>query len=187
MAYPVDSRQLRPRRRWYVVAVVIAVLFTAIGIGGFAIGVVTAAKSVPDFDGTYTGNQQSSVQLATGRTYALYVPVDSSQSCVVDDEVRTVNPPTTFSFTRGGREWVHLKNLTVVTTGSYDVNCSVPTYAIGPEPELGKLAGGIGGGIAALIGLPCIGITIGGIIALVTGLRRSSHKKRLNSLSAPTW
>jgi hypothetical protein len=176
-----DPRQIRPRRRWYGVAVAIAVLFTAIGVGGFVAGIVTATNSVPDFDHTYTGNQESQVQLEAGRKYALYVPENSSRSCTVDERVTTRNPNATFSFTRDGQQWVHLTNLSAGAPGAYSINCSVPTYAVGAEPELGQLAGGIGGGIAALLGLPCIGITIGGIIALVTGLRRSSHKKRLQA------
>jgi len=176
-----DPRQLRPRRRWYGIAVGIAVLFTAIGIGGFVVGIVSATGSIPDFDSTYPGNQDSQVTLESGRSYGIYVPENSPQTCNVDDRVTTASPNATFTFTRDGQQWVHLSNLTVDAAGTYTVNCDAPTYAVGPAPELGQFAGGIGGGLAALMGLPCLGITIGGIIALVTGLRRSSHKKRLQA------
>lgn len=182
-----DPRQIRPRRRWYGVAIGIAVLFTLIGIGGFVAGIVTATNSVPAFDGTYTGKQESSVQLEAGRTYAVYVPETAATDCDVDERVTSTSPGTTFSFTRNREQWVHVTNLSVDTTGAYPINCSAPTYAVGPAPELDKFASGIGGGIAALMGLPCLGLTIGGVIALVTGLRRSSHKKRLLAAGTPTW
>ena len=180
-----DPRQLRPRRRWYGIAVFIAVLFTAIGIGGFVVGIVSATKSIPDFDSTLTGNQDSQVRLEAGRDYAIYVPENSPQTWNVDERVTTVSPGATFTFSRDGQQWVHVSNLTVDAAGAYTVNCDAPTYAVGAAPELGKFAGGIGGGLAALMGLPCLGITLGGVIALVTGLRRNSHKKRLQAAAGP--
>ncbi|SHN44122.1 hypothetical protein [Cryptosporangium aurantiacum] len=180
MAQPIDSSTLRPRRRWYGVAVFIAVLFTAIGIGGFVVGIVTATKSIPDFEQTFTGNQVNQVQLDAGRSYAFYVPEGAGGwNTQFDERIQVKNPGATFSFTRDGQQWTHLRTLTVDTSGTYTIDSDATTFAIGEEPEIGQFAGGLGGGIAALVGLPCFGIVVGGIIALVTGLRRSSHKRRL--------
>ncbi|TQS40997.1 hypothetical protein [Cryptosporangium phraense] len=177
MAYPVDSRQLRPRRVWYVVAVLIAVLFTAVGVGAFALGVVSAVKSIPDFTRTA---QSGEIDLQPG-VYGIFVPEGSSTSCSYGDGITATTPGGTFTFTRDGSSWTWASTITVEKAGTYSIKCDAGRYALGGKPELGMFAGSVAGGIAALAGLPCLGITIGGIIALVVGLRRSSHKKRLQA------
>ncbi|MFI5959828.1 hypothetical protein [Cryptosporangium sp. NPDC051539] len=177
MAYPVDTRRLRPRRSWYAVAVLIAVLFTAAGIGAFVFGIVSATKSIPDFTRTVQSGQ---VDLQPG-VYGIFVPEGSSTACTYDEGVTATTPGGQITFSRNGGSWTWVSTITVDTAGNYAINCDAGQYALGGKPELGTFAGGIAGGVAALAGLPCLGITIGGIIALVVGLRRSSHKRRLQT------
>jgi hypothetical protein len=185
MVQPIDPRQLRPRRRWYGIAVLVAVLFTAGGVGAFTLGLVSAVKSIPQFTYALQGAaSDATVELNAG-TYGVYVPEAAPTTCTYGDGVRSSEPSATLTFTRNGQSWVWVSNITVDARAKYQVSCDSGTFAIGEKPEVGQFAGGLAGGILALAGLPCIGITIGGIIALVTGLRRSSHKKRL--LSTPTW
>ncbi|GAA3394152.1 hypothetical protein GCM10020369_62440 [Cryptosporangium minutisporangium] len=157
----------------------IAVLFTAVGVGGFVVGIVSATRSIPPFEYRNDGPQaEATVQLSAGTRYAAWELEGSTDSCSFDQGITTHGTKTSFTVTRDGRDWQRVTDFSVATDGAYQISCG-PPFAIGEAPELGQLAGGLTGGILALTALPCLGVTIGGIIALVTGLRRSSHKRRL--------
>ncbi|GAA3389101.1 hypothetical protein [Cryptosporangium minutisporangium] len=185
MAQPIDPRQLRPRRRWYGVAIFIAVLFIALGIGGMTIAYLRTENTYPDFQ-TYSGKEPSLIEIAPRREYALYVPENASWICTIDSE--TVKPldEEPLEFTRDGQRWVHVETMVSRVSGTYSVQCEAPTFGFGDPPPYNRYRLQLGSGVAALLGLPCLGLTICFVLALVTGLRRGRHKLRLQAARTAT-
>jgi hypothetical protein len=192
---PIDPRAIRPGRGWYVAAIVIPVLGIVIGVGGFGLGIASFVRGLPKMTAEFDAGTPVTVHLTAGQQRAIYADQPSGQNMAVDVdctgtargdgsiEVRPVS--TTLTFPGGRHQWISAYTVDVSRAGDYDLTCrptasSGPThYALGEAPKTGALIAGVLGGTAALLGIPCLAITIGGVIALVVGLRRSSAKKRL--------
>lgn len=185
MAQPIDPRRLRPRRRWYGVAILVAVLSIALGVGGMTVGYLSAENLSPDFR-TYPGDKMSLIPMESGRRYALYVPANGPRICIVGTEKVAMPADEGFTFTRDGQKWAHVGNVQAVASASYSVKCEAPSYGFGDLPEYDQYRLRGGPGLAALLGLPCLGMTLCFAIALVTGLRRGRHKMRLQTARTAT-
>lgn len=195
---PIDPRALRPGRGWYAVAIVIAVLGIVIGVGGFGLGIASFVRGLPKMTTEFDAGTPVTVHLAPGQERAIYVDRNSGPGGRGDPvyakctgtargdgsvDVRQVS--STLDFPSGRHQWVSAYSVAVTRAADYELSCEPsgtdgPThYALGDAPKAGALAAGILGGTAALIGVPCLALTVGGVIALVVALRRSSAKKRL--------
>ncbi|HEU4426204.1 MAG TPA: hypothetical protein VFR67_27005 [Pilimelia sp.] len=98
----------------------------------------------------------------------------------------------TVHVTVDGRTWRQLHTFTVSQAGTYRVTCE-PTgpgagphrYAVGEDVNLagllGRIFGGIGSIFAAIL-VPCTGLFLAGLLALIVGLRRYLHRKRLQQI-----
>jgi hypothetical protein len=187
MTYALDPRLIRPRRIWYTVAVGIAVLGIVIGVGAFAVGIASVTKSLPHLDQTSASGASTVLRLTGGHRYAIYQPEGSSAGCVLAPAagVEISTSSYDFTFTSKGRQWHLSHQLKVATTGSYTASCGGAPFAVGNRPEVGKFVGGIGAGIAALLGLPCVGLVVGTLIGVVVAIRRRSHRNRLQAAGSP--
>jgi hypothetical protein len=191
----IDPRAVRPGRGWYAVAVVVAVLGIGVGVGGFGLGIASFVRGLPKMTTEFDTGSSVTVHLTAGQKRAIYADVNSGPRRPVypdctgtargDGSIDVRRISNTLDFPSGRHQWMSVYTVDVTRDGDYDLSCQPtasdgPThYAIGDVPKTGALAGGILGGIAALIGVPCLTLTIGGVIALVVALRRSSAKKRL--------
>jgi hypothetical protein len=179
MTPPIDPGTLRPRRRWYLVAVGIAVVFTLVGVGGFVAGVSSVGRSIPHLQYILQDGQgQGAVQLEAGQKYATYVPVGTTGTCTYGKGVTAEALNGTFTVAQGGRSWRSVEGLRVATTGRYQVSCAGGVFAVGDRPQGARVAG-LAGGLAALAGLPCLGFVLGGALALMVALRRAGNRRRL--------
>jgi hypothetical protein len=193
---PVDPRALRPSRAWYVVAMVIVVIGVVVGVGLFGLGILSVVRGLPKVTAEFEAGSPTTVHLTADRKWAIYVDRQGLARQRVDgvctgtargDGSIDVRPTSTsFEFSTGRRHWQSLYTIDVTRDGDYELTCrpSDPAieqahYAVGDAPNIGGIVGWVFGGIAALIGVPCLALVVGGVIALVVGLRRSSHKKRL--------
>lgn len=191
----IDPRALRPGRWWYVVAIVVAVLGIVIGIAGFGLGIASFVRGLPKMTTEFDTGSPVTVHLAAGQERAIYADLNSGSArpaytdCTGtargDGSIDVRQISNTLDFPSGRHQWVSVYTVTVTRDGDYDLSCQPtfndgPThYALGDAAKTGALVGGIFGGIAALIGVPCLALTVGGVIALVVALRRSSARKRL--------
>jgi hypothetical protein len=168
-----------------VVAVLIAVACVAIGIAGFALGILSAAKNLPDLSQRSTNGAPITLNVTAGDKFATYASASSSATiaCSFTPSAGITSEPgdVSFTFTSDGRDWLLVNQQTVATTGSYTYACGGTPFAIGDRPELGKFVGGVGVGLAALLGLPCIGLVVGSAIGIIVAVRRSSHRNRLRA------
>jgi hypothetical protein len=180
MAQRIDPRALRPGRVWYAIGGSIAGVFIAVGIGIFIFLGVTATSEIPKLYSVHPSNGQDvSVALEGGTGYALYVPINEPGSCVLGQGLKSEPISGRLTVTRNGREWLRVAEFTVESDGVYTYRCSTSESALGEQADEGRLGGLVGGALLGGLGLPCLGIVIGGTIALVTGQRRSSYKRRL--------
>lgn len=197
----IEARQLRPARKWYIVAGVIAVLGVMAGAGLGIAGVTSVVRELPDIVAEFDTGEPASVNLTAGRQWAIYAAVgDTGQTigshhatCTVAGSAGgkiAVRPvPYEFTFSRAGRSWVAVGEFAVPVDGRYEVSCTsqrgeAAHYAVGEGPELRGFVTGIVGSVAALIGLPCLGLLVAGVIGLVVAVRRSSHRTRLQQAAA---
>ncbi|WP_035859307.1 hypothetical protein [Cryptosporangium arvum] len=178
MAQPLDPRRLRPRRRWYAIAVAIGVLFVGSGIVSERVGHASAISIIPKFQ-VYSDKGATEQQLAGGHGYALYIPADSPGSCVVGLADMGEIAETAVRFTRDGQEWVHVGNFVVTYSKDNVIECEASRYALSDEFTHSDYQFRESLGATGLITLSCLGITIAFFLALIVGLSRGFHRRIL--------
>ncbi|MBO0829698.1 MAG: hypothetical protein J2P24_18150 [Streptosporangiales bacterium] len=180
-AVQVPPRDLRPRRRWYLVG--LGVFLVCVVAGGVvaAVLVLAGAKQGGDLHRLSDGNR---VTLTAGDDKYLYATGDEANRVGVP-VCRTSGPSaprlgmtrSSQTLTEDGVTWVAVARLHVPVAGTYTIDCPPDdSYAIGNSAfgVLGRVFGGIG----AFFGLALVGLLAGGTIALVTFVRRSGDRRR---------
>lgn len=194
----IEARQLRPARKWYVVAGVVALLGIVVGGAVGAAGMTSVLRNLPDIVAEFDSDAPTDVTLTGRRDWTIYAAGGAGQTigasfatCTVTGAadgravaVRSVSYE--FTFNRGDRSWVAVGDFAVPADGTYRVGCVGESgrpvhYAVGERPELRGFVTGVVGSLAAVIGLPCLGLFTGGVIGLVVAVRRNSHRARLQA------
>jgi hypothetical protein len=194
---PVHPSELRPRRGWYVFAAAFATIMIALGVGGFAWGIVTAIRSA-EVGQQFVPGQAVTVPMAPTPRAAIYIQVAGQQGSTPPADCRILGPTgtspdlspstTAFTTTLNGISWRQLYVVHVSQSADYTVVCSssqATRFAVGRQVAVGALVGGILGGIAALLILPGAGTLVAVIIAVVVGVRRGNHRRFLISQRYP--
>lgn len=186
---PIPARDLRPRRRWYFVG--LGVFLACLVAGGVvaALLVVAGAKKGGDFHRLADGNRLT-LPAGDGKyLYAQSFEADPATPPACDASgpgtVRFSAMQSAQTLTKNGVIWLAVARLHVSTTGRYTVTCPQGTdYAIGNSAfgVLGRVFGGIG----AFFGLALLGFLVGGTIALVTLVRRSTDRRRRQAPAGAT-
>lgn len=195
----VSSRELRPGRAGYVVAGAVVLLCILGGVGAFVFGIGRAVVAFPELDRTFDAGVPTAVTLTADPEKVLFADRDLAGSdCSVTGgpgEATFRGISYSFEFSADGKQWHAVNRFAVSAAGTYTVTCAPRDrgaagpvrFAVGDAPDLGGYFGGLFGGIAALAGLPCLGVVVGGTIALITAVRRSSTKKRLLAERTPRY
>ncbi|HEX2417584.1 MAG TPA: hypothetical protein VHJ83_05585 [Micromonosporaceae bacterium] len=202
MTYPqtapppqIPASELRPSRAWYWVAGVIAVLGVCIGGILGIVGFSGLADDVPTpLDTEFDPGSPVTVDLSADRTWAIYVSsaegnTDVGTECIASPtDGGTINLERTgvnFEFGSGGRTWKPIYDVEVSETGRFRIECRVTDaaatdarFGIAESVDVGNIVGQVLGSLGALLGIPCLALTTAGIIAVVTAVRRNSHKRR---------
>ena len=188
--YPpvIDSASLRPRRRWFVVAGVIAFVGIVIGSVIFVVGllsILNKAKPVA----TFGSGQTVTVSLVASPRPAIYtsVPGFSSGTCTVTSSsgqavtLAPVSGAETLSF--GSQRWQVTYHIKVPASGEYRVSCtgSAALYAVGTPPSAARLVGVI----LALILIPGLAILVAIVITIVVAVRRARFRRNLMAGAGP--
>ncbi|GGV65972.1 hypothetical protein GCM10010277_73450 [Streptomyces longisporoflavus] len=177
----ISANELRPRRHWYATAAAIAIVLSVLGI---AIGVHRFSNAIDAVD---TGNQFAdgdtlTLRLDPGHQKAIWIRdrgPSSDQACGITGpgEPGLADPGIDVFLTRE-ETWNPLYTIDVPQTGKYTITCTSQgpsRYAIGDPGGFVTF----GGWLMVAVLLPVLGVSIGATIALVTALRRRSHRKRL--------
>lgn len=181
--YPrIESAALRPRRRWFVVAVAIALVGIAAGVGIF-VYVILGARPTR----TFGPGEKVTVHLSPNPRPGFYVndagtSADRCEARSTSGQVVPTSPISgSMTVSYGSTRWHVLSRMSVPKAGDYQVTCepggdsAATRYAVGTPPSMGGLVGAI----LAFILIPGASVLAAIIITIVTIVRRSNHRRRL--------
>jgi hypothetical protein len=176
---PVDSSELRPKPMWFfvaagigVVGIVAGVLMLIYGIGGISAPMIR------------TFGEGETVSVRLDQDTAIYTADGATRyeaTCVVTSADGKPVPTSTvgYSFTKqaDGRQWQLLRTFPISTPGDYRVACTEARgpYAIADQPDVSRFVVGM----VSLFALSGLGIVIGAVLAVVVGVKRGNHRRRL--------
>jgi hypothetical protein len=183
----IDPRQLKPSRLWYWLAGVPAAIGTILAV---VLLVVFIEQLDPDIE-NFQSNREAAVDLKAGDR-AIYVQVRENDrpiqlppgrlNCRVSF-VGSDSLPLRLERESGSSLDVNTDSYAAEYSfdaphdGPYSVMCEGPEgvpLAIGPHLSLGLFAP-----LVAAIGSFVLGVILAAVIAIVTAIRRSNHKQRL--------
>lgn len=183
----IPAKDLRPRRIWYVVAGLLGLVLAGAGVA-FIVVTVKDTVGLIDTAHSFSSGDSRTFGFVQGKTKAIYV----SQSgpghvdCRIPDmrSGSMTQPRSTFRITAGSRTWDRVFEVKPDSTGDYTLTCTseLPAeFALGDKPKVGATIGGI----AAAIGCFLAAVAATVAIAVVTGVRRGRHRRRLAAVWAP--
>lgn len=187
----VDPSLLQPSRAWYWVAGVVGVVSAAIAVALF---VNAAGSLVDDLTGPLTefdspGSATIVLESDAERTIYRQLRDDSvvirgasaaRPACTVtspDGSRVELRNPFEWTLDRGEDRYEALYAFKATQAGGYRVACSGDEVPLAVGEHLGLLA--LLGGIAAALAALFVGVGAAIAIALVTAIRRDSHKRKL--------
>ncbi|EGG49616.1 hypothetical protein SGM_0691 [Streptomyces griseoaurantiacus M045] len=174
----------RPGRRWYVAAAVLPVVTTALGVV-LGVHALRDAVDAVDTGHRFAGGDTVTLRLDPAHGKSIWIRdrgPSSRQSCDISGpgESALTDPGIDVFLTRK-ETWNPLFGIDVSQAGEYRVTCSSrggpSQYALG---EAGGLLT-LGGRLFPALLLPVVGLFAGLVLALVTGLRRRGHRRRLSA------
>lgn len=184
---PIDPKQLRPSRLWYWLSPIPVLIGTAIAIV-LLVGLVKQLDTdldhfqTPGSDTvTMDKNDEKGIYLQTAGTAGARGASQVTLSCSVRDareESVALRDTSGFTLTINDDVYVEQSRFKAPADGTYRVSCSEPSgvpVAVGPHIAVRRFLGPIAGMIVAFLA----GIAGTALIAVVTAVRRSSHKQRL--------
>jgi hypothetical protein len=179
------SGQIRPGKKWYLVALVIAVLSIIGGFVVFSVGLRSAAASVDaNFRFTSTDGKDLTQTLTPG-DYRFYTrgndAISSKCGVTVPEPLPLTDTDSIVSFRKDGKTWAQAGRIKVATAGSYTFGCTGQEFALGDPADTSQFGVRLGSAFGALAGLPCLGITLSGILAMVVTISRGRSRARLLS------
>ncbi|MFE1832177.1 hypothetical protein [Streptomyces yangpuensis] len=177
------ANELRPSRRWYAAAGAIAVVLILMGvvIGAFRFG--NAIDSV-DTDHPFANGDVVTLRLEPGSERTIWIrdeefgPSADPRCSITGPGDPVLTDPGVDVFLTRDETWNPLHAIDVPQAGDYEVTCSSDArskYAIGDSGGLFAFTGWL----VLAIGLAVLGVTGCAVIALVTAVRRSRHRKEL--------
>ncbi|WP_213454492.1 hypothetical protein [Rhizomonospora bruguierae] len=185
---PRSIRDLRPRRLWYLVAALIAVLGATAGVALFALALSGAIRDVKLPDQVFRPGEPVTTQVSAATDKIIWIDARTPSARAACDvsaldggEARLENVGMDMSYSAGEANWRGLYRLNALRDGRYQVICQGDTarLALGDPPRIGGLAGKLGFGLGALFGLPCLGLVAGGVLGLVVAMRRRARRREL--------
>ncbi|MEV0649793.1 hypothetical protein AB0I28_31510 [Phytomonospora sp. NPDC050363] len=197
---PVSPADVTPKKRWYWIAAVLAVLGVVLGCGAILLTGKIFSGALPDSGKTFPSGELSSVQFTSTNEQVIYVQlpfdVNSNTSIPPNNTVCTGGPAVTLEKVTeeimlpdqgANRMWRAVYTATASSTGDHALMCEqsdgeIATYGLGEMPWGGAMLAGVGFFILA-IGLPCLCILIALVIVVVVIVKRRSNRKRLEANS----
>lgn len=177
----IPAEHVRPRRIWFVVAVVLALLLAGAGTA-VIVGAVKGMTDLIDTDRSFSSGDPQSFSFTEGETKAIYI--SQSGEGRVDCRIPSMpsgaitRPDSTFHLTLGSRTWDRVFEVEPSNSGYYTLTCvseRQTEFAVGDEPRVG----GTVGGVFTAIGLFFTAVVAAAAIIIVTAVRRSRHRRQL--------
>ncbi|GAA4523681.1 MULTISPECIES: hypothetical protein [Nonomuraea] len=181
-----DPKELRPRLRWIAVAWGVAVACVVAGVVLFVTGIVNTVEDIAPST-TFAAGETVTVSLDPDDRPSVYVSTDArvNYRCEISGgpgQARLVNAPGSQTVTAGSRTWEQILLVNAPAAGEYQLTCVIQEQGdvlFGVGRDALSAAGGIVGGLAALLLIPGVGVLGAIIVTVVVLMRRSGHRKRL--------
>lgn len=182
----VDPKLIRPRLRWIAVAWGLALLAGLVGVGVFASGILNTVSAVAPSK-TFTAGESVTVPLDPADKPVVYLASESPvhYMCRIDGgpgQAKLARTSGTERVSIGGTQWQLILVVNAPAKGDYQFTCTTqePTNVrFGVGRDFAAAAGGLVGGVAALLVIPGLGVLAAVIVTIMVVTRRSSHRKRL--------
>ncbi|MDA0634670.1 hypothetical protein OUY22_14700 [Nonomuraea sp. MCN248] len=183
-----DAKEVRPRLWWIAAAWGVAVVCVVAGVFVFVNGVTNTVTDMAPTT-TFAAGEKVSVSLDPEERPAVYIATQgrAAFTCEISGgpgQARLVNTQGRQTVTGGGRTWEQILLVNAPAAGDYQLTCAVQGEA-GQEVEFGvgrdalSVAGGLIGGVAALLLIPGVGVLTAIVVTVVVLVRRRSHRRRL--------
>ncbi|MFG1943622.1 hypothetical protein [Nonomuraea sp. NPDC048826] len=181
-----DGKELRPRLWWIAAAWGVALACVVAGVTLFATGLPdTVEDLVPSK--TFAPGETVTVALDPADRPAVYIATEGRATfeCEISGgpgQARLVNSPASQTIRLGSRTWEQILLVNAPAAGDYQLTCAVQEQGdiqFGVGKDLLAAAGGVLGGVAALVLIPGAGVLVAIIVTVVVLVRRRSHRKRL--------
>lgn len=174
---------IRPRRTWYVAAVLLLVLGVAAGVTLFVVALKPATGTFRQF----AGNQPVTLHLHRGERHTIYASVDGMwPACTARPAVGIVlRHSSDVDISNSSGHWYATWDLRANRAGRYRLTCQLSGTDAGTQLSLGPYASASRLVLGILGGLLCPGAAflVAAIICLVVALRRHSARRRLREYS----
>lgn len=185
----IDPKELRPGRVWYIVGALVLVCAFVTALVGFVFSMFSTV-ALPDFEARANAGEEVVFTVdETDFQLGLYASPTGDQgmcSLVLPDgtEERFGWPGYSHYVEVGGERWELVGSRGIGEAGEYTLTCEaepgVDTFAVA---DIGDGGAGFARGLLSsflwALGAPLLGMAIGLPILIVTGTRRSRHKRRL--------
>ena len=184
----VDPKLIRPRMRWIAVVWGLALLCVLAGVGLFVGGVFnTVTAAAPSK--TFAAGESVTVPLDPADKPAVYLSSTGQvhYTCRIDGgpgQAKLAKVSGTETVSEGATKWQLILVVNAPAKGDYQLTCATqePSNArFGVGRDLVASAGGLVGGVAALVVIPGLGVLAAIITTIMVVTSRSSHRKRLAS------
>lgn len=177
---------VRPRVLWIVLAWIIAVVCSGIGVAGFAGGLF---KTIDDAAPTQTFQSGGSVSAALdpAEKPVLYASASgpTDVTCLARDsagqKASLTRPMAAQTVTAYGRTWELLFDIGVAKAGTYTITCRAEEGGqalFGVGRSLTASAGALAGGVASLILIPLAGFVLAVVTTIVVLVKRNRARRR---------
>ncbi|MGP3977836.1 serine/arginine repetitive matrix protein 2 [Streptomyces sp. 8N114] len=184
----IPAKDVRPRRIWYLIAAVLALVLAGSGAAVLAVTVKDAVGSV-DTARSFPGGGSQTFSLTEGETKAIYVSQSGKGrvNCEIP-EMRSgsmTRPDSTFQITAGSRTWERVLEVKPGSSGDYSLTCTSERqaeFAMGDKPRVGATVGATFAAIALFFAAFAAAVTI----SAVTAVRRNRHRRQLAARLAPS-
>lgn len=171
--------EIRPRRSWYVAAVLLLVLGVAAGITLFVVALKPATGTFRQFP----GDQPVTLHLHRGERRTIYASVDGMwPACTAEPAAGIVlRHSSDVNVSNSSGHWYAKWDILANRTSRYRLTCQLSgpdagtQLALGPYGSATRLVLGILGGLAC----PGAAFLVAAIMCLVVALRRHSARRRL--------
>jgi hypothetical protein len=176
-----QGSEIRPNRRWYHVAIAIALVGV---LAGAAVGIpylVAFFNAFPTLGEPFRSGQPTRVDLRSAGTAMIYVTPDTARAGVscTSGTGAIVAPADTFTFLSDWQSWAAVYEVTAFESGAYEVTCT-DTYgdavwfaAAEGRPDNAAILRKLAAALAFGLVLPCVALAAGGILFAVTLRRRA--------------
>ncbi|MEV0232352.1 hypothetical protein [Nonomuraea sp. NPDC050786] len=153
------------------------------GVVVFSTGLVNSVSDLAP-NRTFASGERVTIPVDPADRPAIYLSSDTQVNyvCEISSPAKLAKTAGTQKVTSGSVTWVELFVVNAPSKGDYQLICTTPEQAdvrYGVGRPLASAAGGIAGGVAALLLIPGAGLLVAVIGTVVVLVRRSGARKRL--------